>query len=303
MMQCKQTLAAGALALAGAAASLPCQIRVTRFPVDTPSSADRTADGEIRRVLGLSVSFSATARDTLGILVSSVVPGGPGELAGVNEGSRLGEVNGLSLRLAPEEVGQSGVDQIVMRGLIRQLRAVRPGDSVLVRVFTAGRYRTVRVPTAAPVSATSNDNLERLARNERDARVAPTPTLSTIIEALGRIQTQLRQLPLTERAESPDAGGGDASGGSGGSGLPGLRVSTVDYDLALYFGEGSERGLLVLEADPSWSPLRSGDVITMLDDGPPDVARLREAFQSRRPVRVTLLRRKRPLNVTLSGRE
>jgi hypothetical protein len=85
--------------------------------------------------------------------------------------------------------------------------------------------------------------------------------------------------------------------------VPGLRVIPVGDELAVYFGDGSELGQLVLEADASWRPLRVGDVILRLDGVAADVDALRDAATSRVPVRVELLRRKRQVTVTLHARE
>jgi S1-C subfamily serine protease len=47
--------------------------------------------------------------------------------------------------------------------------------------------------------------------------------------------------------------------------LGGLRLARVDGELASYFGDGSDRGLLVLEAGDGWRGIREGDVILRLD--------------------------------------
>ena len=41
----------------------------------------------------------------------------------------------------------------------------------------------------------------------------------------------------------------------------GLRLTSVSPELASYFGAGSEKGLLVLEANADWAPLQTGDVV------------------------------------------
>ena len=43
--------------------------------------------------------------------------------------------------------------------------------------------------------------------------------------------------------------------------LPGMRLAKVGADLADYLGAGAERGLLVLEIEDMWAPLKIGDVI------------------------------------------
>jgi len=41
----------------------------------------------------------------------------------------------------------------------------------------------------------------------------------------------------------------------------GLRMTSVSPALASYFGAGSEKGLLVLEASSEWAPLVTGDIV------------------------------------------
>ena len=47
--------------------------------------------------------------------------------------------------------------------------------------------------------------------------------------------------------------------------FPGLRLTSVTPELASYFGAGSEKGLLVVEADDEWKPLKTGDVVLKLN--------------------------------------
>jgi S1-C subfamily serine protease len=43
--------------------------------------------------------------------------------------------------------------------------------------------------------------------------------------------------------------------------MPGLKLTKVTGDLAEYFGDGSERGLLVVDAEGPWEGLRPGDIM------------------------------------------
>ena len=60
-------------------------------------SGDRF-DGSPRAALGINTSSTGTLRDTLGLLVSSVMRGGPAEKAGLEEGNRIASINGVNLR-------------------------------------------------------------------------------------------------------------------------------------------------------------------------------------------------------------
>lgn len=59
---------------------------------------------------------------------------------------------------------------------------------------------------------------------------------------------------------------GDDGGGDDGSvWINGLKLTKVEGDLASYFGDGSERGLLVLDVGDEWDGVREGDVVLRVD--------------------------------------
>src|SRR5438094_8782401 len=127
-------------------------------------------DDQPRAALGVSMAGSTSARDTLGLLVASVIPNSPAERAGIQEGDRLASINGVNLRLSPEDVGDNEISGSLGRRLTRELARVRPGDEVDLRVYSEGRTRTVHVKT------TDSDSLygrRRMVRNEPNDR----PTL------------------------------------------------------------------------------------------------------------------------------
>jgi hypothetical protein len=66
-----------------------------------------------------------------------------------------------------------------------------------------------------------------------------------------------------------------------------------------YLGKDSRNGLLVLEADSTWAPIRKGDVIVRINGELVDLDLLRGALDPQRETRVDLLRQGRPLTVTL----
>lgn len=92
---------------------------------------------------------------------------------------------------------------------------------------------------------------------------------------------------------------GDVRAAAAPAALPGLRVAPVTPDLARYFGGSSERGLLVVQADSTWDPIRTGNVLVRVDGAPADAARLRSAFSGRQQSTIAFLRRGRVLTVTL----
>ena len=295
-------------------------------PVFSAAAQTASADADSRALLGIEVSMSGTSRDTLGVLVSSVVAGSPAEKAGLQERERIAEVNGMSLRVSREDVGRAEAQDLVYRRLTRELGALRPGDAVSMRVYGGARVRTVTI--RIPV-----EEVETRPRQEARPRQEGTGLLD-VIGSLRETQAQLHELVASETAAVRDTleqveleiaelqrrlqlvevqrrrrmerdrrrGGDDVGGDEAGATLRGLRVTVVSEDLEPYFGEGSARGLLVLEADESWEPIRTGDVIVRVDGSPATTESLRDAMGSRRSTEVEILRRRRSLIVSIDGR-
>jgi len=126
-------------------------VRVTTVPADSLNRRNVSfsrVDREERPVLGLNVSASGSRRDTLGALVTAVATDGPAEKAGIVEGDRIASINGVDLRVAREDAGDRWASSVKMNRFQRELRKVKPGDAVELRVVTAGQARTVRVTAA-----------------------------------------------------------------------------------------------------------------------------------------------------------
>ena len=260
---------------------------------------------DVPKILGATVSTSGTERDTLGLLVSAVTPGGPADRASIDPGNRLAEVNDVSLRIDQADVGRRQAQDAALRRLAHELRAVQPGDSVTLRVFAGGRFRTVTIQTARTV----------------EPRSEPTPrpaTLKAVIDGISEMRAQLHRLMQDEAVAARRdtlmladlelgtverrlraAQGEPRHDESNAQSLPGLRTTAVGDELVAYFGEDSRGGLLVVEADSSWAPIRTGDVILSVDGEAADIGRLRNALDPRRETRVELLRRGRSLTVRL----
>jgi hypothetical protein len=157
--------------------------------------------------------------------------------------------------------------------------------------------------------------LRRLEREEGSGVLRDT--LVQAEQELGEVQRQLRAAQAEQRHRATDresavddrsdrsdrSDRGGRRGDSAAESLPGLRVTGISAELAPYFGEGSDRGLLVLQADSSWDPIQTGDVILRLNGMPVDVDRLRDVLDARRQVSIELLRRKRPVTFTLRPRD
>jgi S1-C subfamily serine protease len=125
-------------------------------------------DDENRAVIGVTTS-TGSARDTLGVLVSSVTPGGPAEKAGIEEGNRIAAVNGVNLKLNPADVDDWDMASVMSRRLTRELGKLKPGDDVELRVYSSGQTRVVKLKT---VAADSLYRTSRQWRSEDDDRAA-----------------------------------------------------------------------------------------------------------------------------------
>src|SRR4029079_15417179 len=112
---------AGLLALLVAPGAAHAQLR--RFPSTSQADqgvARRPATGDAdayaaRMLLGMTLGTSGTDRDTLGLRASVVLRGAPADRAGIDEGNRLAEIDGVSLRLDPVDIGRQGAIDAVMR--------------------------------------------------------------------------------------------------------------------------------------------------------------------------------------------
>jgi hypothetical protein len=338
--------------------------QLRRFPSDqgtrrASTSTDSDVPADTRALLGIAVGTSGTDRDTLGLLVTQVLRDGPGDRAGIDEGNRLAEIDGVSLRLDPADVGRSSATDVVMRRLTRALRGMQSGEQATLRIFGAGKFRNVNVqlgsaagastiatapvtvptPTPPPTTLTlpthasssggassvsdltmprstggtvdgvvqALGDLQAQLRRLSDDEATPafSDSLAQMARDLGALQRRLRTAQADQRRRSEDSGALLMRRGttSSGNDVPGLSLSAVSDDLSDYFGDGSDRGLLVLQADASWSPIRNGDVILTVDGAQVTASRLRDAHDARQPVRIELLRRRRQMTVTLNGRE
>jgi len=102
-----------------------------------------------RASLGIGLGSSGSRRDTLGILVSSVVDDGPAAKAGLIEGDRIQSINGVDLRVPGEDAGDWAMSSSRVRRLTREMEKAKPGDEVELRVYSGGSVKTVRIKTVS----------------------------------------------------------------------------------------------------------------------------------------------------------
>lgn len=113
------------------------------------STATFLSDRENRATLGIGLGGSGSRRDTLGVLVATVIDDGPADKARIEEGDRIAAINGVDLRVSAADAGDWAVTSSRMRRLNRELEKVKPGDEVELRIARSGQTRTVRVKTVA----------------------------------------------------------------------------------------------------------------------------------------------------------
>jgi S1-C subfamily serine protease len=102
-----------------------------------------------RASLGIGLGSSGSRRDTLGILVSSVIDDGPAAKAGLIEGDRIQSINGVDLRVPGEDAGDWAMSSSRVRRLTREMEKAKPGDEVELRVYSGGSVKTVRIKTVS----------------------------------------------------------------------------------------------------------------------------------------------------------
>lgn len=98
-----------------------------------------------RAAIGVQLSPTGTARDTIGVFVSRVTPKGPAENAGIVEGDRIVSINGIDLRVNAADAGDSYAAGLPTRRLTREVEKLSPGATINLRVWSGGRHRDVQV--------------------------------------------------------------------------------------------------------------------------------------------------------------
>ena len=149
-----------------------------------------------RAVIGVTTGGSGSARDTLGVLITSITPNGPAERAGLEEGNRIQAINNVNLRLSAADVDDREMSHLMTRRLTRELNRVKPGDEVELRVYGGGRTRAVRVRT---VDADSLYRRQRRARTDWGDRA----TLGLSLGSTGSVRDTLGVLVVGVNDSGP----------------------------------------------------------------------------------------------------
>jgi C-terminal processing protease CtpA/Prc len=143
------TIALAAMALGTFSTAVEAQAKAKSK--DKEESTTRTfyrssSDENDRAALGVNTTASGR-RDTLGLLIESVVADSPAEKAGLEEGNRIVSINGVSLQLSRADAGERDMDGVMTRRLIRELRKITPGQDAELKVYANGQTKTVKVKT------------------------------------------------------------------------------------------------------------------------------------------------------------
>jgi S1-C subfamily serine protease len=115
------------------------------------------ADRENRAALGIGFG-GGSPRDSLGLFVESVTPGGPAEKAGIEEGNRIASINGTDVRVPAAEAGPGMLVWGKQSRLQRVLSGVKAGDVVDLRVYANGSYKNVKVTTVKASTLWKDNN-------------------------------------------------------------------------------------------------------------------------------------------------
>jgi C-terminal processing protease CtpA/Prc len=187
----------GAFALAVVALPAGAQSARSEDKSDSETIVYRSSgDDDERAMLGVSTS-SAGERDTLGLFVSAVTPGGPAEKAGIEEGHRIAAINGVSLRLAAADAGEDDMQGIMSRRLTREMRKLKAGDEVSLRVYADGRFRDVKVKTIA--AEDMPNRRVRVSRSDMEDR----PVLGLSVHSTGSRRDTLGIMVQSVAEEGP----------------------------------------------------------------------------------------------------
>lgn len=245
------------LAISVAAAASPsivsAQAETRVYATPTPNrtySFGFAEEDSDRAVIGITTS-SGSARDTLGVLVSSVTPGGPAEKAGLEEGNRIATINGVNLKLAPADVGDWDMSGLLTRRLTRELGKVKAGAEVELRVYSAGQVRTVKVKTV-----TYDSLYPSVRRTRRD--IEDRAALGVSLGSSGSKRDTLGVLVMWLDDDGPAAKAGIEEGNRIASiGPVDLRVSRDDA------GDEMISGVKVQRLQRELEKLKAGDEVEL----------------------------------------
>ncbi|HTR76967.1 MAG TPA: PDZ domain-containing protein [Gemmatimonadaceae bacterium] len=172
----RTTLMSAAALVVGALGPAQAQTVDPRITIVRPPVAGLASEPP-HAVIGLTTGGATGPRDTLGILVTSVVSGSPADRAGIEEGNRIASINGVSLKLGSSDVGDDEMATAMAHRLERALNTLKPGDDLTLRVYASGQTKTVTVKTVpAATLYPAQSNADELLRDRLSAARALAPS-------------------------------------------------------------------------------------------------------------------------------
>jgi len=136
------------------------EVRIERLP-GTMSIAFGSSN---RAALGVTLASSGRT-ETEGVRIQDVDANGPAAKAGLKAGDVITAVNGVSLRVSPEDAEDPSLGSLAQRRLTRTLAKAKPGDSVELRVQSGGSSRTVNVKTVSAAELDGNSRARVASRS------------------------------------------------------------------------------------------------------------------------------------------
>ena len=122
-------------------------VKVKTISPDDLYAATRPRRVDDRPTLGLDISVTGNARDTIGIFVMAAEDGGPAAKAGIEEGSRVAAINGVDVRgtRSPDDENMLILRSSNLNRFEREVSRLKPGDVADLRVYYNGQFRNVKV--------------------------------------------------------------------------------------------------------------------------------------------------------------
>ncbi|MFI5231824.1 MAG: PDZ domain-containing protein [Gemmatimonadales bacterium] len=165
-----------------------------------------SADDSNRAMLGISTGSSGR-RDTLGLFIESITDGSPADKAGLEEGNRIASINGVNLKVAREDAGESDMAGAMTNRLVREMRKLKAGDEVTLQVWADGHYKTVKVKTVAAKELEAKDGSPdgfAYSMNGADAMVIAPRIREELRNEMPRIREDIQNEMPRIRAELRD---------------------------------------------------------------------------------------------------
>ena len=156
-----------------------------------------------RPAIGVQLNSTGTARDSIGVFVSSVTPNGPAEKAGIIEGDRIVAINGVDLKVNAADAGDSYAAELPVRRLSREVGKLNPGAVATLRVWSGGRVRDVPV-TVGRASDLRQFGPFGMLDGDRGTRIMSMPRGEFRLRDLPRMRLEEMQIPRMKLNELRD---------------------------------------------------------------------------------------------------